>query len=70
MNIKTIGKYQLSKKLGSGSFGEIYQCRFGLIISLQNQKFLNFLGTSTQTHEELAIKLVKIHIIKNDKFVL
>ena len=58
MELRVGGKYRLGRKIGSGSFGDIYLgMRFPLIII----KFP--LGTNTQTEEEIAIKLVFIFLI-------
>ena len=54
MNIITVGKYQLGKKIGSGSFGDIFQCIFEKYFF-----FIAFKGVNTQTGEEFAIKIVK-----------
>ena len=50
MDLRVGGKYKLSKKLGSGAFGDIYH---GIIS-------FNKSGINVKTGEEVAIKLVFI----------
>lgn len=67
-------KFRLGRKIGSGSFGEIY---LGLYIhdddipfcfsevfslSIGNSHIFGFAGTNIQTNEEVAIKLVSKRI--------
>lgn len=67
-------KFRLGRKIGSGSFGEIY---LGLLVisyllwlSLlacvdyddDVNLFVCFVGTNVQTNEEVAIKLVSIYL--------
>jgi hypothetical protein len=55
MDLRVGGKYKLSKKVGSGAFGEIYS---GIVIS---NKSINesLIGVNMKTNEEVAIKLVR-----------
>lgn len=57
MELRVGGKFQVIKKIGSGSFGEIFH---GISHTLPKCDYLWFwLGLQTQTEEEVAIKLVK-----------
>ncbi len=49
MDLRVGGKYRLTRKLGSGAFGEVYQG-----ISFLRTR----LGIHIKTNEEVAIKLV------------
>lgn len=64
-------KFRLGRKIGSGSFGEIYLGSFFfllifLIICFYVYVliiFVNFVGTNIQTNEEVAIKLVSFFLL-------
>lgn len=71
-------KFRLGRKIGSGSFGEIYLglCRllslpFGLFLLCCEVLLivLCFTGTNIQTNEEVAIKLVSALAFRNSDFV-
>jgi hypothetical protein len=49
MELRVGGKYNLSRKLGSGAFGEVY---LGTFFTLTQQ-----IGINIKTNEETAIKM-------------
>jgi serine/threonine protein kinase len=61
-------KFRLGRKIGSGSFGEIYLGAFffhqflDVLLIFLNFSFIQFVifdaGTNIQTNEEVAVKLV------------
>lgn len=59
MDLRVGGKWKLSKKLGSGAFGEIYQGKYNNQVKriYVNYYFSN-IGVTIKTGEEVAIKLV------------
>lgn len=71
MEARVGNKFRLGRKIGSGSFGEIYLGSplllnstmfffflFFTFVSIPNIVLWFLLGTHIQTHEEVAIKLV------------
>lgn len=72
MESRVGNKFRLGRKIGSGSFGEIY---LGSSLFLYFLKSLSefdidalfdfFSGTNIQTNEEVAIKLVSLSCIKH-----
>jgi serine/threonine protein kinase len=54
MDLRVAGKYRLSKKLGSGAFGEVYLGNFNFYMSIN---LSSFIGVNLTTNEETAIKL-------------
>ena len=50
--VKVGSKYKVGRKIGSGSFGDIYYGKHNIYI------YIYILGKSTQTAEEVAIKMV------------
>jgi len=62
-------KFRLGRKIGSGSFGEIYLGSFlflvvifvyFFVICICFHEFVSFAGTNIQSNEEVAIKLVSL----------
>ena len=63
MELRVGGKYRLGRKIGSGSFGDIYlgESPFGAVPLGENCHFIGLVtGTNVQTGEEVAIKLESI----------
>ena len=61
MELRVGGKYRLGRKIGEGSFGDIYLGKSPLEILVLTL----FLGVNIQTEEEVAIKLVPQKSLKN-----
>lgn len=68
------GKYKLGRKLGSGSFGELFlgmSLFFYIYVLILRHCFFVFLGVNVQNGEEVAVKLVSVYIMfKTQLFII
>jgi len=53
MELRVGGKYALSRKLGSGAFGDVY-------LGMLHIKLISLVGINIVTKEETAIKLESV----------